>query len=164
MQYFNNFKIRSGFIAIGLFLLVFALSGCGITEKPLMDELAADGKYHYKNHSLSFSIVLPKEFIYYQTQRKETEDWVDIEFFVPSSDTSYRQEVPGYAKPIIVRVFKRNAWEAVEQDEDFTMYKKIMEKEDQIYTIAKWKKVPADSQEKWSEELFNEIINNFSLN
>jgi len=52
---------------------------------------------------------MPSEFIYYQTQRKNTDDYIDLEIFVPTGDKSYYQEIPGYAKPIVIRIFDKDS-------------------------------------------------------
>ncbi|MFH1661929.1 MAG: hypothetical protein ABIA02_02440 [Candidatus Falkowbacteria bacterium] len=117
------------------------LSGCGCEKEKVfnMDELADDNKYHYENIDLNFKIDLPQEFIYYQTQRKKVDNRIDIEFFVPTNDVDYIQEVPGYAKPIVVRA------------------------ENGEYDLKFWEIVPNDWEERWSEDMENEIINSFEV-
>ncbi len=125
-----------------------------------MDELAKDGNYHYQNKDLGFSLVLPPEFIYYQTQRKNTDDFTDIEIFVPTNDTSYPQEVPSYAKPIAIRIFSNDYWNN-SNEEERGLYQKVGAKGNFVYTIRFWDYPPTDWTDKWSEEMKNKIAENF---
>lgn len=94
-----------------------------------MGQLSEDNSYHYSNNDLGFEMALPTEFEYYQTQRKENPDYIDIEIFVPTSDIGYLQEVPGYAKPIVVRIFESSVWQSMSAgNEDKIIYKKLGEK------------------------------------
>jgi Zn-dependent protease with chaperone function len=61
-------------IFFSLLILFFVLNACSKKQETAMDRLAKDNLYHYVNEDLKFSIDLPKEFIYYQTQREETND------------------------------------------------------------------------------------------
>jgi len=151
-----------------IFILLFfilLLAGCG--RELAMDQLAEDGNFHYRNKNLGFSLVLPPEFLYYQTQRKETADYIDLEFFVPIADTNYHQEVPGYAKPIVIRIFSENSWEQMGGE---GIYQKLGEKKswwpgkkDKVYTIKFWGEAPLDWQGKWSEEMKQRIIDGFGV-
>jgi len=146
-----------------LIILFLVLSACTLKE-PLMDQPAQDGNYHYRNKDLGFNLVLPSEFIYYQTQRKETDDFIDLEFFVPTSDTAYFQEVFGYAKPIVIRIFNKNYWESISnQGGEQIIYQKLGEKKDFVYSIRFWQLPPADWQAKWTEEMKQWLINNFEI-
>lgn len=146
------------FLFFGLLLLV--LSGCAFSQETPMDQLSKDGNYHYKNKDLEFSLVLPPEFIYYQTQRKEAgNDFIDIEFFIPTADTAYHQEVQSYAKPIVIRVFSKDFWQ--NQERGKALYQKLAETRNKIYTIRFWDEPPADWANKWSEEMQKKIIENF---
>ena len=155
---------KSIIILVIIFIIVLALTDCG-TGIRNMDELADDGKYHYQNKRLGFAINLPSEFQYYQTQRKNTDYYIDIEFFVPTSDETYPQEVPGYAKSILVRIMSRDAWESVEDNEEYSsIFQKIGDKGDKVYTIVFWDKIPTDWQDKWGEKLKDEIVESFDIN
>ncbi len=144
-------------------IIILLTSGCfNKNEEVYMDKPAEDGKYHYQNKDLGFSVVLPPEFIYYQTQRKETEDYTDIEFFVPTT-TEYRHEVPGYGKPMVVRIFKKQAWEEVDEDDKTSLYNEIGEKDGKIYTIKFWELAPEDWDEKWTFDMKNEIVDSFKI-
>lgn len=145
-----------------IFIIVLLLSGCGLGEQ-LMDQLAEDNKYHYQNRMLGFALNLPSEFEYYQVQRKNTNYYIDIEFFVPTSDTAYPQEVPSYAKPVIVRIFSRNVWEAIEDDKYKLIFQEVGQKGNKVYTIVFWDNIPADWQDKWSKEMREDIIQSFVL-
>lgn len=146
-------------------ICIFALSlaGCGCKKQQPMDQISEEqGGYHYQNKDLGFSIVLPAEFEYYQTQRKETPDYIDLEFFVPTSDTEYNQEVAGYAKPIVIRIFKQTDWQSVlEGDQDQLLFEEIGQKEDKVYTIKFWQEIPEDWKSKWNEEMKQQIIEKF---
>ena len=155
---------------INLFFLVLALgillSGCG--QGPIMDQPAEDGNFYYRNKDMGFSLVLPPEFLYYQTQRKETADYVDLEFFVPTADESYYQDVPGYGKAVVIRIFNENSWEQASGE---GIYQEVGEdknwwpgEEDKVYTIKFWGEAPVDWQGKWSEEMKQIIIEGFETN
>ncbi len=147
---------------------VLAISGCAGQKAQVMDQPADDGAYHYSNKDLGFSLVLPPEFEYYQTQRSETGSYVEIAFFVPTGDRNYAMEVPGYAKPVVVRIFSRRTWESDDASGMDAVYKtgfsQIAEKGDNIYTIKFWDDIPADWTGKWSEEMANQIKNSFKVN
>lgn len=151
-----------------IFLLVATLallSGCGLISKPAnMDQEAEDGKFHYKNKDLGFSIVLPAEFKYYQTQRKEAEGFKDLEFFVPTSDTRFSYDVLGYAKPIVIRIFDKSAWEAAENERDGkVIYEKRGEKGGKVYTIRFWEDVPTNWENSWNNDMRAAIIDSFNI-
>ncbi|RLC36555.1 hypothetical protein DRH27_05050 [Candidatus Falkowbacteria bacterium] len=147
-----------------LFILLLVFVGCS-KKVDFMDQPADDGQFYYTNKDLGFTLVLPPEFIYYQTQRVETDDYIDIEFFVPTSDRAYPREVPSYGKAIVVRVFSSSAWSSVDGDSEIKfIYEKVGEKGENIYTIKFWKKIPVDWENKWTELLNNSIKNNFKLN
>ena len=147
---------------MAILVVTFVLSGCG-TKEVYMDQPADDGKYHYKNESLEFNLTLPEEFIYYQTQRKQEADNTIIEFFVPTNDLEYYQEVSSYAKAIVVRVFEKSDWDLIEKDVLRKEYNNIKEVDDKVYTLKFWDKTPADWQNKWSLKLEDEIINGFKV-
>ncbi len=149
-----------------LFLLSVILSACGQkSEVLIMDKPAEDGKYHYTNKDLTFSITLPEEFIYYQTQRIEEDNYSDIEFFVPTGDEKYKQDVPGYAKAIVLRVYSDENWEEnVESDPYSDFFEVLGEKKGKVYVLRFWHIVPSDWQDRWSEEKQNEIKKSFVIN
>jgi len=153
-------KQKKVWILLGLVLL---LSSCALASKPNMDEQAEDGKYHYRNKELGFNLTLPEEFIYYQFQRKTTSDFTDLEFFVPTSDLDYPQEVPGYAKPVVVRVFKKNFWSEM-QEENKKLWQVMEEKKDKVYAIQFWLRIPKDWTEKWTNDLEQKVIQGFEIN
>jgi len=143
-------------------IIALSLTGCRCSKEPMMDQLAENNTYHYQNKDLGFAIKLPAEFQYYQTQKKETEEVVDLEFFVPTSDTDYLQEVPGYAKPVVIRIFSRDVWESMIGDDD-ALYQKLGNKGKRVWTIRFWQEVPADWQRRWSEEIKKGIVNGFEI-
>jgi len=142
---------------------VILFSGCSYGGL-VTDQLTGSGSYQYQNKDLGFTINLPTEFQYYQTQRKETTEFVDIEFFVPTSDISYLQEVPGYAKSIVVRVFGSDAWNSIKEDEgEKAVYQELGKKDQRVYTIRFWQQVPVDWQDRWSEEMKQRIVESFKI-
>lgn len=151
---------------IVIFLLVILLlSGCGKTSQPIMNIPAEDGQYHYRNSDLGFNITLPPEFIYYQTQRTNGPEFTDLEFYVPTNDPDYIEyEVPSYAKPVVIRIYKGSYWDEMKAPDEANMiFKKIAEKNDKVYTIKFWDKFPSDWKEKWTEDMKQKIKNNFEL-
>ena len=89
--------------------LIFVLTGCG--KQVMMDELNKQGFYPYSDSYLGFNLSLTKEFKYYQFERDTMNDHTDLAFFVPTADTNYPQRVPGYAEPIIVRIYDKTIYE-----------------------------------------------------
>lgn len=153
---------KAVFFCLILFLASF-LTGCGSKGKD-MKQLSEDNSYHYSNKDLGFEMDLPAEFEYYQTQRKETPDYIDIEVFIPTSDIDYLQEVPGYAKPIVIRIFESSVWQSIGEDnEDKIIYKKAGEKKDKVYTIKFWDQAPKDWLGKWSKEMGEGIMDDFII-
>lgn len=146
-------KFKKYFIVTLVLAFVVALSGCGSKKTVDMNELGANEKYNYENKNMGFAIQFPKEFIYFQTQRKDGPDYTDLEFFVPTSDMKYTQEIPGYGKPVVVRVFKKDAFD---KNTDKT-YKKMGEKGDSVYTVKFWDEAPADWKAKWNDNMKSEI-------
>lgn len=143
-------------------VLTIVLSGCGLIspKEPLMDELAEDGKYHYKNKALGFSIVLPSEFEYWQTQRIEAGDYIDIEIFVPTTDRMYSQELVSYAKFLVVRMFHPNAWDGLA---DKNIYQYMGQGNNRVYTLRFWDKIPVDWLEKWTNDMRQGIVDGFDI-
>jgi len=146
--------MKKYYIVFVLFIALF-LGGCGKNKEPekvLMDELDNTGYYHYTNIELGFGVYLPKEFEYYHVQRKVTNNYTDTEFFVPTSDKNYPQEIQSYAKPIIVRIWDKDVWNnAVENGSDTGFIEKGKHGQ-KIYTIKFWKNIPIDWQDNWKSE------------
>jgi len=143
-----------------IFILLFLLSACGNNQQ-VMDKPAEDGNYYYSNKGLGFSLALPPEFIYYQTQRKETENYVDLEIFVPTTDKTIVHEVPDYVKPIVVRIFSQDYWQTIDKTDG--IFIKMGEAGDKVYTLMFWDEVPNDWLDKWNEELKEKLKNNFKI-
>jgi len=144
------------------FLVLLVLSGCGGPQYN-MDQPADDGNFHYTNKDLGFSLVLPPEFLYYQTQRRQVGEFVDLEFFVPTSDTTYLQEVAGYAKPIVVRIMDNKEWRKQEDIYKANLYEKIGEKKGMAYLIKFWKNPAQDWLGKWSMSMKEDIVSKFEV-
>ncbi len=138
---------------ISLFLVIFILLLTGCRKKT---DKSNKGGIFYKNKDFHFEISLPNSFKYYQTQRVKTDKFVDIDFFVPTSDTLYGKEVSGYAKPFVIRIFNKDILYN-------SIYKKIGERGDKIYTIKFWIKIPEDWSDSWNNNVENDIINSFNI-
>lgn len=150
------------------FITIFAFAACSSDKKlgddPLMDELAADNKYHYKNEDLGFSVDLPEEFIYYQTQRNDEEEYQAVEFFVPTSDREYPQDIQSYAKFLTMEIYPETSADDIvvlvgEKSHKFV----IGEEEDTSYVANFWKEVPKDWEDKWSEEMRDDIKDSIKI-
>ena len=81
---------------------------------------------------------------------------------MPTSDTRFGKQVSGYAKPIVIRVFEKNAWDKIDQSGE-SIYKFLGDKKDKIFTILFWEQEPNDWQEKWHGEIENYIVNSFEI-
>lgn len=128
-----------------------------------MDELNEDNVYHYQNKDLGFSVDLPADFIYYQTQRTDNEDFSDLIIYVPTADTSLPTELQSYAKPVIVRIFDKNHWYDSLNDEERAGYINVGEKKDKVYTLLFWNRIPSDWTVKWTEDMKQNIIDSFKV-
>lgn len=137
------------------FLLVISLSSCSFNKSDF-----EENGLRYENDSLDFEIYLPQDFEKLITQRKNEEEYTDIEFFVPTSDRTRELEVKSYAKPVVIRVFK----DANESDFSEKIDFEILESgNNNVYAIKFWDYVPEDWQDKWSEEIEKEITKSFDL-
>jgi hypothetical protein len=146
-----------------LFLLCIVVSGCG-KKVVMMDELNQKGFYPYTNSELGFDLSLPKDFQYFQTQRINSDNFKDLEIFVPTADRNYTEEVPAsYAKPVIVRVMDKKYYDSLENSADKQTLIKVGEKGNKIYVIKFWDTVPTDWKDKWNEDLKKIVISNFKL-
>lgn len=142
--------------------LLFLFSACTTTPAN-MDEQAEDGNYHYENRDLRFSVLLPPEFEYYQTQRIEQSGWVDIEFFLPTKDPVYVEEAfPSYFKPLVIRVWAEPVYETATeaQKEDNTEFGR---QNDQVYTYRFADEIPQDWTERFNDELKQFVSDNLKL-
>ncbi len=146
-------------------LIVACVTGCVLKQNKInMDQLAEDNNYHYRNKDLGFSLVLPVEFKYFQTQRKETDDYIDLEVYIPTSDRSCQQLVPGYARVITVRIFNDKDWQSILKSlGDNRIFYEIDKKGKNIYTVEFWSEAPFDWQNKWSKDMEEKIKANFNL-
>ena len=160
----NTFRKKAGGAVIFSLLLiaVVVLSGCGKKEKTvLMNELAEDNLYHYSNPDLGFSIDLPKEFEYYQTQSKTEPSYRALQILVSTGDANYSQiEVSGYAKPIEVRMYDKGVWE---NTPDKNLLKEVKDNGDKVFAIKFWDKFPMDWNSKWTPEMEKQISDSFKL-
>lgn len=151
------------FSIAAIFVLALSLSACGLRGRETATGTNESG-YKYENKGLGFSLKLPVEFQYYQTQRKDMADFVDLEIFVPTADSNYPQEVPGYVKPLVVRIYNRGFWEGMKEDgEERSIYEKVGEKGEKIYALGFWKTTPADWQNKWTDEMKEKIKATFKI-
>ncbi|MDD5527795.1 MAG: hypothetical protein PHO56_02345 [Patescibacteria group bacterium] len=148
------------FFLFSLLFLIFFTTGCG---KPvMMDEVNKQGFYPYHNEMFNFDLSLPKEFRYYQTQRMTFPGYTDLDIFVPTADTNYPEQVPGYAEPIIVRVYDKTAYDNLNADLKAQSIK-VAEKKDKVYALIFWDSIPSDWQGKWSDAMKQQLIKNFKL-
>lgn len=115
-----------------------------------------EGNYYYENKDLGFSIKLPPEFIYFQTQRWDNSSFSDLEILVPTKDPEYtRATPPSYAKPVVVRIWRdMGDWQQENQD-DYTIFG---EKNGKVYTIKFWEQPSRDWVDKWSDQMESEIV------
>jgi hypothetical protein len=127
-------------------------------------EAAVNGGYLYENKDLGFSLYLPREFEYFQTQRADSGGLIKLEIFVPTSDREYPQEVPGYAKPVQVLIGT--------EDEIMGLRKSDIEgdkiliaggSKEKTYAIKFWANQPAEWKAKWSDGMRDEIVTNLKI-
>jgi hypothetical protein len=114
--------------------------------------------YHYENKDLGFQIDLPAQFEYFQTQRIKGDGFVDLEIFVPTSDTAYPQEVKGYAKPIVIRVYEKSVWDKQGSNDRKDGFNKIGQS-DRVYAVKFWQTTPKDWLNIWNENYKDNLIN-----
>ncbi len=161
-------KKKIALLSAFLFLVLFLTTGCGQKET-LMDVLGPDGNYHYSNKDLGFSLVLPAAFQYYQVQRIDKPDYIDIDYFVPTSDRDYAQEVPGYAKPLVVRAIKMQSWQKLETNQGSSTSSNLVstgdtiaaKSGDYVYVLKFWNNYPSDWQQLWNNNMKQAITNGF---
>lgn len=142
--------------AIMLLFLPVILSGCLRKEAPVSQDQQVKGEYTYTAKDLGFGLTLPETFQYYQTQRKNLGDHTDLEIYVPTSDTSYEQLVPGYARVIIVRVADKNL-----DYKDAGRFQLVGENDKSKFWIEFWKTPSKDWTDRWSEVVKKQIIDSF---
>jgi len=154
-------------IVLALTLLIVAsITGCVLKQKqPDMNQLAEDNNYHYLNKDLGFSLILPPEFEYYQIQRRNADNYTDLEVYIPTSDKNSQILVPGYARTITIRVFDNNEdWQDFSKDSGRQrIFDEINKKGKKVYAIEFWSVTPADWQDKWSQDMVDKIKTNFNL-
>jgi hypothetical protein len=151
-------------ILIILTLMVLVFAGCGRKADVPMDQLSDDGKYHYVNEQLGYSIDFPEEFIYYQTQRNNLGNYIDMDYFVPTSDREYPQTVQSYGRVVMVRVIdKVDYTDELSDETDIIGFVKIGESEDRLYFIDFWNTPPSDWTDKWNEEIRGGIEESFVI-
>ena len=148
--------------------LIIALSGCTLFAKKAKEkDMAAPdekGNYHYENSDLGFKVSLSKEFQYYQVQRKNKEEFVDLEFFLPTSDIKYPQEIQSYGKPMIIRVYTKEGWDKGAKDNFDKSFKKLSETTTKTYLIKFWKEYPDDWKKRWNKSVEEGILKSFEAN
>ncbi|KKQ62043.1 MAG: hypothetical protein US81_C0002G0016 [Parcubacteria group bacterium GW2011_GWE2_38_18] len=144
--------IVSGVLAL---FLVIGLFWVYRTPKPM--DVAQNGVYNYSNEDLGFTVNLPAEFQYFQTQSKQGDGYKDIEIFIPTTDKAYNQEVPDYAKPLVVRVYEKDKYK------EEPGFEKKGETDDKVYALKFWNDLPKEWEGKWSEEMKNYILNSMKI-
>jgi len=152
------------YLILLLFLSIFlsACSGNSSKKDILMDQLGNDGKYHYSNGKYGFSVDFPEQFIYFQTQRKDYQEYVDFEFFVPIKDTNYPQLIPDYGKFLTIRVYKRDSYDKTDKI-DTKNFIKLAENNNKVYLALFWDRIPDDWRDKWQEKTADEISSSFKI-
>ncbi|MCU0679644.1 MAG: hypothetical protein MUC28_04345 [Planctomycetes bacterium] len=152
---------RIGKLIFSAAIIMALLSGCG-AQTPSMDQPAADGSYYYQNPDLGFALTLPPDFEYYQAQRTARANHTELALFVPTGDTSYPQDIPGYAQPVTVRIFPRTEWEKTASEEDYKDSNRfVRENKGRVYVLVFWDERPADWQVKWSDDMKQKISDSF---
>lgn len=145
--------------------VVLIASGCAKSKKEMMDEVSEKGYFHYTANDLGFGLYLPREFMYYQAQRKENDNFIDVEFFVPTTDKSASDpNFQDYAKPVTVRIFKQKYWNDSMNGDEKKDYTKLGEKNKKVYTMLFWEKPSSDWSARWTEEMKKGIVEKFELN
>lgn len=151
-------KILFLFLVSSLFL-----TGCGAKKEEIdMSKKNADNKYNYQNKDLGFEVFLPGTFEYYQVQRKNEDNYVDIEFFVPTADVDYPQEIQSYAKPLVIRIFDGKSWEDLDEEARIN-FQEVNNKNGKIYAVKFWSNLPKDWSGKWSDVDRSDIINSMII-
>lgn len=147
-----------------LLILVLSNTACLAGKTPAMDELAEDGKYHYLNKDLAFKIEFPASFFRYQVQRKNIDEYIELEFYVPTADTGYPQEIQSYAEAVVVRVYESLSWKDYDKKDYIKdVYYDLGEHNGYKYFVRFWDTRPSDWQDQWSQETEKEIINSFAF-
>jgi len=152
------------FFIFASFFIVNFLNACSVSSGVPMDELSEEGRFQYKNKDLGFEISLPDTFEFYQVQRKNTDEYSEIEFFVPTSDMAYPQEVQSYAKPLMLRFYKNETWEKFDKREyvESVFFQLPSDKTGKFF-IKFWKTRPKDWEGKWNQEIEEEIKISFKV-
>jgi hypothetical protein len=156
--------IKKNIIPVALLIILGIIGYFVFSPKKITDgsrEGEAVKQNVYTNEEFDFSLVLPDDFAFYTTQRKESEDYIDIEFFMPSSDVSLYQQISGYAKPVVVRVVTNPEYAETLGRQNFF---EVGKKDGKIYTLWLWKETPKDWQGKWDEAVRKKISDSFKMN
>lgn len=140
--------------------LILVTTGCG--QKPMMDEVNKKGFFPYHNVFFNFDLPLPEEFRGYQTQRVEINNYMAVDFFVPIVDSSFIQEVPGYAEPMSIRVYDKKDYTSLSET-DKTGLVKAGENGKKVFVMKFWEKIPLDWKDKWTGEMKQQLVKNFKL-
>ena len=144
--------------------IIILLSGCGATKVD-MNQPAADGQFHYANDDLGFSLSLPPELIYFQTQRINDRDlqYSDIQIFVPTSDPAYTSEPVNYANPVTIRTANKDFWDKEKNAAVNTGFSAIGKNFQKVYLIKYWNRVPTDWKDKWTDLMKLNIVGGFKI-
>ena len=167
--------MKNALFFLMLLPLLLIFPACG--KKDTMDRINKDGKYQYENQDLGFGIDLPEEFLYYQVQRKNNEGYVELDFFLPTNDKARQLEVPGYWKPVMVKIYDKEVYDNLSDNSDEKKKLNNMgEKNGKVYLLGFWQDVPDDWSENcvegsekrssgycWSEEVQNSVKDAFYL-
>jgi hypothetical protein len=152
-------------IALLLFL-AFSLSACLKKSAPAVDmsQVASDGKFHYQNPNLGFSVDFPSVFEYYQVQRVSFENYTESQFFVPTADRNYPQQIKGYGRFLVVRIYDKNYWETLKTKQyEEAVFENLGEHDGRYYLVSYWKMEPSDWSGKWNMDVQREITGSFKF-
>ena len=148
-----------------ILFLALTFSACTNNENTvIMDRPAEDGEYHYSNQDYGFALTLPAEFEYYQTQKKDKTDYTEFQFFVPTADRTYPQEIQSYAEAVVVRIYTKEQWERINtQDYVNEIFPVKKEGNGFLYFLKIWPGWPKDWETKWSEEKDENLLTRLDI-
>lgn len=151
--------MKKFYFLVLILTVVLIASGCAKSKKEMMDEVNEKGFFHYTADDLGFGLYLPRDFMYYQVQRQQNDNFTDVQFFVPTTDKSaVDPNFDGYVKPVTVRIFNEKYWNSSLSGDEKKDYTKLGEKNKKVYTMLFWEKPSADWSVKWTDEMIKSIV------
>lgn len=147
-----------------ILLVAFALSACQKKEVKDMSQVSSDGKFHYQNPDLGFSVDFPQVFQYYQVQRVNNDKYTEMQFFVPTADKNYPQQLKDYGRYMVIQIYEKNYWESLKDKKYIEdVYENLGEHDGRYYLVSFWKMEPSDWSGKWSMDVQREIVSSFKF-